>query len=532
SATPPPALASCARSLRGSPDPPHQLDSGQGEGASQAAAAGRCAQMRRSGRRAPTHEDSGRPSQPPSMPTGPPNPAPEPDRPLVRWLLDRRLATTAAQLPLRDLLEEIGDVGPDLLLKRCLAELAGPERVPSPSGRVVTRPAGLLGLLEMDAGAEESWPGPPAAAGWTPGRASVTRQVWSSSVAATAGSFASQAADSQPPTAVPFRLTPNLCELISPLGIRGPLQAAIIASARCLVLPKYQLAAYLRCVLRDEVILTLPTGKRRRLSRGRRPHPVSRQAVSAILARLQALAAFEGAFPCSAAGPRLVRTPPTVLDVFVKLSPGQRFELRSSLATSLVFWRGHMWTYRSADKTLRHLNRGSSRVTHLRAVWRRSSFRRCLARENGSSGLARLITAGRNGKTQRQPRTEVQRRHQSRISMLYCPNGTTGGSSPHGVGPSTLPAGQLHRDIQKHRPGSKKPMSTVPQTECRHRGGRAGLTGSSPEKARSFATTTDSCCVATEFSLNQPHLSLPVPGHLADLARNRAGNEDAIFIAL
>uniref|UniRef100_A0A1I8HGE9 PI3K/PI4K catalytic domain-containing protein n=1 Tax=Macrostomum lignano TaxID=282301 RepID=A0A1I8HGE9_9PLAT len=221
------------------------------------------------------------------------NPAPEPDRPLVRWLLDRRLATTAAQLPARDLLEElIGDVGPDLLLKRCLAELAGPSEFFT-FRRVVTGQLGLLGLLEMTLGLEKAGPDRLLLQLDT-GRASVTRQVWSSSVAATAGSFASQAADSQPPTAVPFRLTPNLCELISPLGIRGPLQAAIIASARCLVLPKYQLAAYLRCVLRDEVILTY-----RQANGGACPEADALtqsvgQAVSAILARLQALAAFEG----------------------------------------------------------------------------------------------------------------------------------------------------------------------------------------------------------------------------------------------
>uniref|UniRef100_A0A1I8F930 TPR_REGION domain-containing protein n=1 Tax=Macrostomum lignano TaxID=282301 RepID=A0A1I8F930_9PLAT len=191
--------------------------------------AGRCAQMRRFGRgHRLTRTPAGLSAS--SMPTRAANPAPEPDRPL---LLSCRLA---------NLLEElIGDVGPDLLLKRCLAELAA--------------------------------------------RASKSA---SSSVAATAGSFASQAADSQPPTRLPFRLTPNLCELISPLGIRGPSpgrhhrQRPLLSAAQ---IPAGRL--YLRCVLRDEAnggacpeadALTQSVG----------------QAVSAILARLQALARIRG----------------------------------------------------------------------------------------------------------------------------------------------------------------------------------------------------------------------------------------------
>uniref|UniRef100_A0A1I8F7A9 Rho-GAP domain-containing protein n=1 Tax=Macrostomum lignano TaxID=282301 RepID=A0A1I8F7A9_9PLAT len=218
------------------------------------AAAPKCVDL---ARRAPTHETPAGLSAS-SMPTGPANPAPEPDRPLL------------PQLPARDLLEElIGDVGPDLLPQTRLASWP-PERVLHLSAGWSHGQPGAAGAAGDDAGGCEKAGPDRLLLQLDTGRASVTSLTKTpihSPIARPgksgprpspppAGSFASQAADSQPPTAVPFRLTPNLCELISPLGIRGPLQAAIIASARCLVLPKYQLAAYLRCVLRDEVILT------------------------------------------------------------------------------------------------------------------------------------------------------------------------------------------------------------------------------------------------------------------------------------
>lgn len=39
---------------------------------------------------------------------------------------------------------------------------------------------------------------------------------------------------------VPFRLTPNITEFINNIGIMGPLQASIIATARCFLQPNYQ----------------------------------------------------------------------------------------------------------------------------------------------------------------------------------------------------------------------------------------------------------------------------------------------------
>lgn len=53
---------------------------------------------------------------------------------------------------------------------------------------------------------------------------------------------------------VPFRLTPNIAEFLTNIGISGPLTAAMIATARCFVHPNFKIQALLRAVLRDEMI--------------------------------------------------------------------------------------------------------------------------------------------------------------------------------------------------------------------------------------------------------------------------------------
>ena len=54
--------------------------------------------------------------------------------------------------------------------------------------------------------------------------------------------------------AVPFRLTPNINELITSIGINGGLIASMIATARCLVQPNFKVSAILRAILRDEFL--------------------------------------------------------------------------------------------------------------------------------------------------------------------------------------------------------------------------------------------------------------------------------------
>ena len=53
---------------------------------------------------------------------------------------------------------------------------------------------------------------------------------------------------------VPFRLTPNMVEFLTMIGVAGPLTASMIAAARCLVQPNAKVAAILKAVLRDEMI--------------------------------------------------------------------------------------------------------------------------------------------------------------------------------------------------------------------------------------------------------------------------------------
>ncbi|CAG2123031.1 unnamed protein product, partial [Medioppia subpectinata] len=54
---------------------------------------------------------------------------------------------------------------------------------------------------------------------------------------------------------VPFRLTHNISELISWMGMSGPLTSSMIASARCLVTPNFKVQSILRAVLRDEMMM-------------------------------------------------------------------------------------------------------------------------------------------------------------------------------------------------------------------------------------------------------------------------------------
>lgn len=53
---------------------------------------------------------------------------------------------------------------------------------------------------------------------------------------------------------VPFRLTPNLAELVTSIGVSGPFTASMVATARCLATPSFKVCALLRAILRDEII--------------------------------------------------------------------------------------------------------------------------------------------------------------------------------------------------------------------------------------------------------------------------------------
>lgn len=53
---------------------------------------------------------------------------------------------------------------------------------------------------------------------------------------------------------VPFRLTHNISELITSVGVNGPLTASMIATARCLIQPNFKVPSILRAILRDETL--------------------------------------------------------------------------------------------------------------------------------------------------------------------------------------------------------------------------------------------------------------------------------------
>ncbi|GBP38089.1 hypothetical protein EVAR_95217_1 [Eumeta japonica] len=108
---------------------------------------------------------------------------------------------------------------------------------------------------------------------------------------------------------VPFRLTPNVAELLTNVGISGPLTASVISVARCLVTPNFKIQCILRTILRDE----MATGYRKRMedksglatagtSAENKPVEMDNEtivnmvtkAVTAIMARLNSLAVFDG----------------------------------------------------------------------------------------------------------------------------------------------------------------------------------------------------------------------------------------------
>ncbi|XP_070134948.1 transcription-associated protein 1 isoform X3 [Drosophila bipectinata] len=104
---------------------------------------------------------------------------------------------------------------------------------------------------------------------------------------------------------VPFRLTPNIDEFITPIGISGPLSAAIVATARCFIQPNYKLCSILQTILRDEFIALQKKGLREtkladgieeRYSEGNsmdRTINVVNSAVDIIMARFNKISYFD-----------------------------------------------------------------------------------------------------------------------------------------------------------------------------------------------------------------------------------------------
>ncbi|KAL3270789.1 hypothetical protein HHI36_021313 [Cryptolaemus montrouzieri] len=100
---------------------------------------------------------------------------------------------------------------------------------------------------------------------------------------------------------VPFRLTPNIIEYLSAVGISGPLTASMIAAARCFVYPNYKVLAILKPILRDEMILSrmkkseeAMLNNQEKLTDAEQIINMVNKAVSSISNRLNTLAHFDG----------------------------------------------------------------------------------------------------------------------------------------------------------------------------------------------------------------------------------------------
>ncbi|RZF45958.1 hypothetical protein LSTR_LSTR008335 [Laodelphax striatellus] len=98
---------------------------------------------------------------------------------------------------------------------------------------------------------------------------------------------------------VPFRLTPNLMELLTETGVNGPLSASVIASARCFMHPNFKVQTILRAILRDEMIMSYkkkhePVCENLSEVPGEAIITMVTKAVTAISQRLNSLASFEG----------------------------------------------------------------------------------------------------------------------------------------------------------------------------------------------------------------------------------------------
>jgi transformation/transcription domain-associated protein len=100
---------------------------------------------------------------------------------------------------------------------------------------------------------------------------------------------------------VPFRLTPNIVEYLSSIGISGPLTASMIATARCFVYPNFKVQAILKPILRDEMVLSRMKKPEEAVGNNMEKLTDSEQiinmvnkAVTSISNRLNSLAHFDG----------------------------------------------------------------------------------------------------------------------------------------------------------------------------------------------------------------------------------------------
>ncbi|XP_057664226.1 transcription-associated protein 1 [Diorhabda carinulata] len=99
---------------------------------------------------------------------------------------------------------------------------------------------------------------------------------------------------------VQFRLTPNITEYLSTIGVSGPLTASMIATARCFTYPNFKVLSILKPIIRDEMMLSRAK-KPEDLTNPEKASDAAKQiinmvnkAVTSISNRLTSLAHFEG----------------------------------------------------------------------------------------------------------------------------------------------------------------------------------------------------------------------------------------------
>ncbi|KAF7269505.1 transcription-associated protein Nipped-A isoform X2 [Rhynchophorus ferrugineus] len=100
---------------------------------------------------------------------------------------------------------------------------------------------------------------------------------------------------------VPFRLTPNIIEYLSIVGVSGPLTASMIATARCFAYPNFKVLNILKAILRDEMLLSrvkksedINTSNQDKVSEAEQIINMVGRAITSISNRLNSLAQFDG----------------------------------------------------------------------------------------------------------------------------------------------------------------------------------------------------------------------------------------------
>uniref|UniRef100_UPI0035902465 transformation/transcription domain-associated protein-like n=1 Tax=Myxine glutinosa TaxID=7769 RepID=UPI0035902465 len=104
---------------------------------------------------------------------------------------------------------------------------------------------------------------------------------------------------------VPFRITPNISEFLTPIGVSGPLTASMIAVARCFAQNSFKVDGILKAVLRDEIVWWQKKTAEDHATGGAAGGPpetmdserfvtLLQKATDAVLARLHSLAVFDG----------------------------------------------------------------------------------------------------------------------------------------------------------------------------------------------------------------------------------------------